>query len=343
MPQLSGLDTMHLDQLDPRDGLTARQEGDHRRALRHYIEWQGRDLPALAYEVCLYLADCFGRGDRAPLIVTLTALSEWHKENDFPDPTQCPAVVELARQVRFRSPRRFPSIFPPPPSIRDVLYLAEALQHRCSPRAPRYANSRVDSVKSTLPSELVACRNRAILLIGFWFGLTIAEVCRLRRKNVKITSNYLKITISPGRGRARYSFQIGRLPLLCPLAALEDWLNYPCNTQDYLFPRTTWKALPGPVSLQRVQDSFKKLMATSDGWTTSDLPLRYSLYFFLVENGWFRSKILKHLPFYGSDSSKRRLDRTWRNPYSHQRPSTIPRAILSAIASKFEKSIYKTA
>ncbi|MFZ6049811.1 hypothetical protein ACFW0H_27265 [Pseudomonas sp. CR3202] len=334
---------MHLDQVELSGGLTARQEAERRRALRRYIEWQGRDLPALAYEVCLYLADCFGRGDRAPLIVTLTALSEWHKENDFPDPTQCPSVVDLVQQVRFRLPRRSPSIFQPPPSIMDVQYLAEAHQHRFSPRAPQYINLCEDSIKSTPLFELVACRNRAILLIGFWFGLTIGEVCRLRRKNVKITSNYLEITISPGRGRARYSFQIGRLPLLCPLAALEDWLNYPCNTQDYLFPRTTWKALPGPVSLQRVQDSFKKLLVTSDGWTTSGLQLRYSLYFFLAENGWSRSKILKHLPFYGSDASKRRLDRTWRNTYSHQRPSTIPPAILSAIVSKFEKSIYKTA
>jgi hypothetical protein len=131
--------------------------------------------------------------------------------------------------------------------------------------------------------------------------------------------------------------------LLCPLAALEGWLNYPGTASHYLFPRTTRQALPGPVSSRTVQDNLKKIMATLDGLAFSIRSLRYSLYFFLEENGWPRQKILKHLPFYTKRASKTRLGKTARDTSSPPLSSNIPPETMSAITLIFENSRYRLA
>lgn len=297
-------------------GAPSRAEANRRRALQHYIEWQGRDLPSLPYEVCLYLADCYGRIDRRRMDLALSALGYWHKENDFPDPTACPSVIDLVCQLWDRMPLRRKPPFQRPPSIVDVMHLVEAHERCFSPRTPPDLDPRGNSLKSIYRSELIAYRNRAILLIGFWFGMTTAEVCRLMRHDVKITSSSLEITsnrIGESGRRRRNTFQIVRLPLLCPLAALEDWLACVGNSSHYLFPRTTRKALPGPVSSRSVQVSFNKLMAANNGPPFRMPSLRYSLYFFLADNGWSRQKILAHVPFYKKQASKTRIINTRRD------------------------------
>lgn len=326
-------DSMDKDRSEPRDGLSARQEANYRRALRRYIKWQGRDPPFLAYEICLYLVECYGDG-KIGIDTTLAAISNWHKTNGFPDPTQCPLVVELAQDIkRWLSPK-YRSALQLPPSIVNIMHLAEAHELSLS----------TDSVKSFFPSQCIAYRNKAILLIGFWFGLTTAEVCRLTIRDIKITHTSLEIITSRvARGGARYSFEISRLPLLCPLAALEDWLSHPGIAGQYLFPRTTRRVLPGPVSSRVVQDSLNKLMAAQNVPPFNIKSLRYSLYFFLAENGWSRQKILNHLPFYTRHASKTRLGKTARDIPSAQASSGIPPETMSEITSILENSRYNPA
>lgn len=323
--------SMDNDRSEPRGGLSARQEANYRRALRRYIEWQGHDPPALAYEVCLYLVECYGHGktgvDRA-----LAAISEWHTKNGFPDPTQCPSVVELAHQIKSWVSPKYRSSLQLPPSIVDIMLLAEAHERSLS----------TGRVKLLSLSKRIAYRNKAILLIGFWFGLTTAEVCGLTKGDIRVTTTSLEITTSRVAGSgARYSFEISRLPLLCPLAALEDWLRQPGIAGQYLFPRTTRRVLPGPVSSRTVQSSLNKTMAAQNVPSFKIKSLRYSLYFFLAENGWSRQKILNHLPFYTRQASKTRLGKTARDTSSAQASSGIPPETMSEMTSILENSRYR--
>jgi len=314
-------------------------------SLHHYLDWQARDLPALAYEVCLYLADCYVRGDEKRIDPSLAAIHRWHQDNDFPDPTKCPSVIALARHIRDRKhPQGHPPIHPPP-SIADVMSLADAHERRFFPETPPNAE-RDEVVRSTRFSRLVARRNRAILLIGFWFGLTTAEVCKLRWNAVTMAGDFLKITtvrINANKRRTKYSFELGRLPLLCPLAALEDWMAYACGSSNYVFPCSRRKALPGPVSSRTVQDSFNKLIKKNNGPVFSMRSLRYSLYFFLADNGWSRQKILRYVPFYKKEASKNRLSRTRRDITTEKTPSRLRAEDLLSISSIIESSLYQTA
>lgn len=328
---------MDKDRAEPSSGLSACQEGNHRRALRRYIKWQERNPPFLAYEVCLYLVDCYGHG-KVGIDTTLSAISNWHKNNGFPDPTQCPSVVGLVHEIKRCVSPKYRSALRLPPSIVDIMLLAETHEFSLVPEGPTY------SVKSFSASKCIAARNKAILLIGFWFGLTTAEVCGLTKRDIKITNISLEITTSRvAWGGARYSFEISRLPVLCPLAALEDWLSYPGITSHYLFPRTTRRALPGPITSRTVQGYLNKSMASHDVPPFNVQSLRYSLYFFLTENGWSRQKILKYLPFYTRRASKTRLGKTTRDVSSSRTPSSILPETMSAITLIFENSRYKPA
>lgn len=303
---------MNRQKCEPHDGFAVDLKTQYGRTLLHYIQSQSRDLPALAYEVCVYLADCYVCDGGVRIDHALAALGRWHQDNDFPDPTTCPSVIALAGQIR-RGLRPRVSL-QLPPSIADVMYLADAHERRFCRETP--PNAECDEVgRSIRYSGLVARRNRAILLIGFWFGLTTLQVCKLRWNEVTMADGFLKITIDrteANGGGTKYSFQLGRLPLLCPLAALEVWLAYAGSSNNYVFPCSTRKALPGPVSSRAVQDSFNKIMKNI-GAAFSMRSLRYSLYFFLVDNGWSRQKILKYVPFYYKNASKVRIGRTTRD------------------------------
>ncbi|SDN80972.1 tyrosine-type recombinase/integrase [Pseudomonas jinjuensis] len=315
-----------------------------RRALRPYIEWQQRDLPTLSYEVCLYLSDNFGLIDSKQMSFTLSALGHWHKENNFPDPTASPSVIELLRQIKCRTPRQTCPSLQLPISINDVIYLSELYGRQFSPEMALGEDRRDNETRKVSSPAFIALRNRAILLIAFWFGLATREVCKLTKDDLHITKNTIKITanrLSPNGGRERYSFQITRLPLLCPLAAIEDWLAHSGSSTHYIFSCASRPTRTTPVTSRTVQSSFKKLMSTHAGPPRNTRSLRYSLYFFLIDNGWSRRKILKYAPFYISHASKTRVGKTQRDR-DKDRPEISPEHI-SSILLAIENSLYRSA
>ncbi|WP_433741137.1 tyrosine-type recombinase/integrase [Pseudomonas putida] len=222
--------------------------------------------------------------------------------------------------------------------------LADAFERRfCHETQPNAERDEV--VRSTCYSRMVARRNRAILLIGFWFGLTTAEVCKLRWNEVTMADGFLKIAtyrFDANRRNRKYYFQLGRLPLLCPLAALEDWLAYAGGSNNYVFPCSIPKALPCPVSSRVVQDNFNKLIKNNNGAVFSMRSLRYSLYFFLADNGWSRQKILRYVPFYKMEASKTRLLRTRRDITTDRTSSTTRAEDILNIISAIENSSNQT-
>lgn len=323
----------------------ARLAAARHKTLQSYTKWQKQELPALAYEVCLYLADNFCNSDRRRISFMLDALSHWHKENGFPDPTACPSVTDLVRQIWDRMPLPSVPAFQRPPSITDVMYLAEACKHhRASPTSSSDADSRKDLAKPISKTELIAFRNRAILLIAFWFGLTTSEACSLTKKDIKITGNTLGVTTDrPGENgvRARYTFEISRLPVLCPLEALEDWLAHSKNTTHYLFPHITKLARSVPVGAPVVHQELKKMVAKNGREKINTRSFRYGLYFFFVKNGWPAKKILKHLPFYQKNSVDSRIRRTQRVRYCDL--PVLSKEEISKIKSAFSQSHYYAA
>lgn len=280
-----------------------REELYYQGVIQHYLQSPQRNLPALPYEVCIYLAECYACGNVRLLKSKLLAIGRWHMENGFPDPTECQSVMRLTQLIRAATELK-QNALQPPPTISDVKCITDVLQQYYHPNG-------------AIPSRLTfhqkpACRNRAIWLIAFWFGLSTSDVCRLRRRDVLLDQNSLTITTKwiSDQSEQKLSFRLTRLPVICPVSALEVWLRNSTDTVDYLFPRTTRKSLTGPVSSRSVHAYVKKLMAATPGTSANTSDQHYSLYFFLAANGWSRHEILERLPLYQKSPSKTRILKT---------------------------------
>lgn len=289
-----------------RSALNSRREEHYSQSvIQHYLQSPQRSLPALAYEICIYLAECYACGNVRLLDSKVLAIGRWHTENGFPDPTECRSVIHLTQLIRAATALKASVVIQPPPTISDVKCITDALQHCFNPTGV---------ASSTLTAtQKAASRNRAIWLIGFWFGLATSEVCSLKTRDVHLDQNSLTITtkwIDDSQSQTNFSFRLTRLPVLCPVSALEVWNRISDSSVDYLFPRTTRQSLAGPISSRSVHAYVRGLIATIPDTSVNTGVQRYSLYFFLTANGWSRKQILEILPIYQGAPSKTRKLRT---------------------------------
>lgn len=280
-----------------------RKERYSQSVIQHYLQSPLRSLPALAYEICIYLAECYACGNVRLLDSKVLAIGRWHTENGFPDPTESRSVIHLTKAIKTAASEKASKVLQAPPTITDVKRITDALLLRLTPS---------DSTSSTPTStQKVACRNRAIWLIGFWFGLTTSEVCRLRKRDVHLDQTSLSISKKwLDDDQLKLSFRLPRLPILCPVSALEAWLRISDNSVEYLFPSTCGRSVGGAISSRSVHADVRKMMASIPDLSVNTGVQHYSLYFFLTANGWTRSKILEMLPIYKAAPSKIRTLKT---------------------------------
>lgn len=300
--------------------------------IQHYLQSPHRNLPALAYEICIYLAECYACGNVRLLKSKLIAIGNWHTENGFPDPTECRSVIQLSQLIRAFTEVKASVAIRPPPTISDVKCITDALQ--------RNFNTTGSTPYLITPPQKIACRNRAIWLIAFWFGLSTPEVCRLKTRDVQLDQNSLTITTQwlGDQRKDKLSFRLTRLPLLCPVSALEVWISISDGLVDYLFPRMPRKPLAGPITSRSVQDYIRKLIATTPDGGANISTQRYSLYFFLAANGWSRRKILETLPIYQQAPSKTRILKTKNRLISENVPLWLSDSDMRAINHALEAS-----
>lgn len=203
-------------------------------ALRHFEqEWQGF-LPATQSSIAQYLADYAGQLSIATLNQRLAALSHWHTQHGFADPTKAVMVRKVLRGIRATTQAS------PPKQARPLgitvleqvdTYLLHQLQ-------------RTDVCHPSKGIERAALlrhrRDRAMLLLGFWRGFRSDEITRLRVQD---------ITLEPGKGLSCYlpqskadrknlgrTFQCPALSRLCPVQAVSEWLQHSGLGMGPLFP-----------------------------------------------------------------------------------------------------------
>lgn len=327
----------------PRETISPSVETHYRRVLNNFVQQYGYELPVLAYEVCIFMADCYKKRDYERMKITLMSLGWWHRNNNYPDPTKSPMVSNLIQQINENfCPKRRIAI-QRPCSIDELFILTKAYREYISTYALTLDDSCVD-LTATRTFESIVLRNTAILLIAFWFGLTTAEVCGLTRADVVISRGSLRITserFRKDKGTARFSFQLDRLPLLCPLTALEEWLAKSDESQRYLFPRLGRWNFSGPITSNMVQVNLNEFIKNSQALHSriNIRSLKYSLYFFLMESGWSRKKILAHVPLYKKSSSKNRINKSVKATRNRD-SSCISADVKSKIIAILEKSRY---
>lgn len=198
-------------------------------AIRHFeVEWKGL-LPATADAIARYLADHAATLAINTLRQRLAALSRWHSDQGFPDPTKSPLVRQVLKGVR--------SVHSVPEKRARPLELAVLQQ------VDQWLNAAIGNAQRSgdQPALLRHTRNRSLLLLGFWRGFRSDELVNLRIENTEISpdqgmSCYLGRTKGDRQLQGRV-FKCPALSRLCPVTAFNAWIDLTGLTEGPVFRR----------------------------------------------------------------------------------------------------------
>ena len=196
-------------------------------AIRHFeIEWKGL-LPSTADAIARYLADYAPTLAINTLRQRLAALSRWHADQGFADPTKSPLVRQVLKGIR--------SIHAVPEKRARPLELAVLQQ------IDQWLDVAIGNAQRSgdRPALLRQTRNRSLMLLGFWRGFRSDELVNLRVENIEVT---------PGQGMACFLgrtkgdrqlqgrvFKCPALSRLCPVTAFNAWIDLAGLTEGPVF------------------------------------------------------------------------------------------------------------
>ncbi|MFN7155128.1 MAG: site-specific integrase [Acidovorax sp.] len=196
-------------------------------AIRHFeVEWKGL-LPSTADAIARYLADHAATLAINTLRQRLAALSRWHTDQGFPDPTKSALVRQVLKGIR--------AVHGAPEKRARPLELAVLQQ------VDQWLDTAISHAKQSGDSSAVLrhTRDRSLMLLGFWRGFRSDELVNLRVENVEVT---------PGQGMACYLgrskgdrqhqgrvFSCPALTRLCPVTAFNAWVSLAGLTEGPVF------------------------------------------------------------------------------------------------------------
>jgi integrase len=220
------LDALRLEaELNIRSARSENTTRAYRSDLDHFALWCRRfsldSMPATSETVALYVSALAGASPPAKVSTVrrrLVALSQAHKAAGHPSPT----TAEVVRTTVAGIGRRLGSL------RRQVLPL-------------RLAQLRA-LLDATPEDDLLAVRDRALLLVGFAGGLRRSELSALDVENLRLVDEGVDILVRRGtadagdRGRS-ILIPRGRRPETCPVTALRRWIGDAGLEQGPLFRR----------------------------------------------------------------------------------------------------------
>jgi len=274
-------------------------------AIRHFeVEWKGL-LPATTDAIARYLADHADTHTLNTLRHRLAALSRWHQDQGFPDPTKSPMVRQVLKGIR--------ALHPNPEKRARPLQL-EALQQVSDwlERSIALARGRNDPI-----TLLRATRDRALLLLGFWRGFRSDELVNLRIEYLDITPEQGLTCYLPrskgDRQREGRSFTCPALSRLCPVAAVQTWIAESGLTSGPLFRKINRGGQLGESALQpnSLIPMLRKLFAAAgvaDAEGYSSHSLRRGFAGWASTNGWDLKQLMEYVGWRDIKSAMRYLD-----------------------------------
>lgn len=196
-------------------------------AIRHFeAEWGGL-LPTTTDTLARYLVEHAESHALNTLKHRLAALSRWHQDHGFHDPTKSPKIRQVMKGIRSLHPALEKRAKPLELTTLQQVY--DWLTAAC-------AQAVSDKNQASL---LRHTRNRALVLLGFWRGFRSDELVNLRIEF---------IDIQPGAGMSCFlhrskgdrqlegrTYQCPALSKLCPVEAVEEWLTLSGLNEGPLF------------------------------------------------------------------------------------------------------------
>lgn len=179
----------------------------YRSAVRQFERWGGL-LPSNETQIIGYLQYQAQRINARSLSLHITALSQWHQFQQLPDPTQSPLVKKTLKGIRrvHGKPQQ----------------KAAALQWEHIERLHDYLKTQDDS--------LANCRNRALLLVGFFGAFRRSELVAIEAQHIEWQPQGVLIHIPRSKTDVHGEGMVRAIPYAptsdhCPVLQLKTWLE----------------------------------------------------------------------------------------------------------------------
>lgn len=311
--------------------------------LNHYRFDYGGQLPAMADEVCLYLVRTALNEPATAIKARLYALSRFHLKQGFPDPTNRPSLKNLYRElVKAKSVQARGTPFEPPTiqCLAHLTHMTYNIYAKNEAKLKTAAGLSRAKLRTARQAALEAVRNKAIMLLSFWFGMSFATTCSLSLNDINLGPKSLAIKERRSRASSRpplYPFTLQCLPTLCPICSLHTWLELSQIQDGALFREIHNDTIGGMVASQGVSGYYQRLAkrVTPIAFRGA-IDWRSGLLALLLDYGWTEEEITASLPQYSRKNIRNTVKRL-RTDREANRPALTEKTMTS-ILSYFKKA-----
>ncbi|HDS1721843.1 site-specific integrase [Pseudomonas putida] len=298
-------------------GKSENTERTYKSHINHYrSEWGGL-LPATKDKVIEYIAVYAKTLKVSTLRQRLSALSKWHKEQGFADPTAYGEVKQalkgIAKHHQGMTKQAYPLTFKHMLAICDRLeaekrVAIEAWNSACSTE-PDTSPVRRDAEAAILRTH----RDLALILIGFWQAFRSDELSRITFENVRADRNQgMVIYLSHSktdRDASGSSYELQAFKVYCPVSAYLDWQQVSGLTSGLVFRSINrWgKLAETGIHRQSIDHILNRvsrdLFPNEPKFSTHSL--RRGFTDWAVREGWDMKMLMDHVGWLSMDSARK--------------------------------------
>lgn len=282
-------------------GKSANTERTYKAHISHYRYQWGGYLPANEDALCRYLATYAQSLKVSTLRQRLSALSKWHKQQGFLDPTASPTVKQtmrgIAKEHQDAPKQAYPLTF------MHLLTICDQLE------AEKKAAIQAGDQGAILRTH----RDLALVLVGFWQGFRSDELSRVAVENVKASrTDGISIFLSHSKTDRDASGRIYEMPALrayCPASAYIDWIQASSITSGLVFRSINrWGRLAETgIHKQSIGHIINRvanaLFPGEPHFSTHSL--RHGFADWAVRAGWDMTMLMEHVGWRSIENAKR--------------------------------------
>jgi len=282
-------------------GKSDNTERTYKTHINHYRYVWGGFLPAGEDAVCRYLATYAQSLKVSTLRQRLSALSKWHKQQGFFDPTTSSTVKQtmkgIAKEHQDRPKQAYPLTF------RHLLAICDQLE------AEKMAAIQAGDQGAILRTH----RDLALVLVGFWQGFRSDELSRVAVESVKASrTDGISIFLSHSKTDRDASGRIYEMPALrayCPASAYIDWIQASGITSGLVFRSINrWGRLASTgIHKQSIGHIINRvandLFPGEPHFSTHSL--RHGFADWAVRAGWDMTMLMEHVGWRSIENAKR--------------------------------------
>ncbi|MEC4722844.1 site-specific integrase [Noviherbaspirillum sp. CPCC 100848] len=201
----------------------------YRSSINHFLAWGGR-LPCEEPMIIAYLLAYAESLNPRTLSLRLTALSQWHLHQGFPNPASTPTVRKTMAGIlrTYGKPKKKAKALP----VEDLELIVSALANQVT---------------------LSAARDNALLQVGYFGGYRRSELVQLKVENLVWDRDGLVITLPRSKTDQEGKGIDKAIPFgdesICPVKALKTWLQKAGIKSGPLFRPISKSGMVGAVGL----------------------------------------------------------------------------------------------